>query len=243
MYTSGTESRPKGVLLSSRSLVAQYVSCAIDGGMSGDDIELHTLPMYHCAQLDCFFCVDIYLGATSIILPGPDPARMLLTIEQEQVTKLFCPPTVWISLLRHPDFERRDLTACARATTAPQPCRSRSSRAARTAAARDLWNFYGQTEMAPLATILRPQEQATHAGSAGPGFPQRGDAGGRRRRRRGAPGRPSARSFTAALRQHWATTATRPRPPRRSASGWFHSGILACMTPMATSRWWTGRRT
>ena len=29
------------------------------------------------------------------------------------------------------------------------------------------WNFYGQTEMSPLATILRPEEQLSHAGSAG----------------------------------------------------------------------------
>src|SRR5690242_11391154 len=39
MYTSGTESRPKGVMLSSRSLISQYVSCIVDGEMSGDDIE------------------------------------------------------------------------------------------------------------------------------------------------------------------------------------------------------------
>jgi acyl-CoA synthetase (AMP-forming)/AMP-acid ligase II len=44
MYTSGTESRPKGVLLSSRSLIAQYVSCVIDGGMAAEDVELHALP-------------------------------------------------------------------------------------------------------------------------------------------------------------------------------------------------------
>jgi fatty-acyl-CoA synthase len=70
MYTSGTESRPKGVVLSSRSLVSQYVSCIVDGGMSSDDVEVHALPMYHCAQLDCFFSVDVYLGATSVLLPG-----------------------------------------------------------------------------------------------------------------------------------------------------------------------------
>lgn len=111
MYTSGTESRPKGVMLSSRSLIAQYVSCAIDGGMSAEDVEVHALPMYHCAQLDCFFFVDVYLGATSIILPGPDPATLLATIEREKVTKLFCPPTVWIALLRHPDFDSTDLSS------------------------------------------------------------------------------------------------------------------------------------
>ncbi|WP_376707734.1 AMP-binding protein [Nocardioides alcanivorans] len=30
-----------------------------------------------------------------------------------------------------------------------------------------LWNFYGQTEMAPLATALPRSEQFTHGGSAG----------------------------------------------------------------------------
>lgn len=32
IYTSGSDSRPKGVMLSSRSLISQYVSCVIDGG-------------------------------------------------------------------------------------------------------------------------------------------------------------------------------------------------------------------
>jgi fatty-acyl-CoA synthase len=30
-----------------------------------------------------------------------------------------------------------------------------------------LWNFYGQTEIAPLATVLRPEDQLRKAGSAG----------------------------------------------------------------------------
>ncbi|MYR08397.1 long-chain-fatty-acid--CoA ligase [Gordonia sp. SID5947] len=168
MYTSGTESRPKGVLLSSKSLINQYVSCIIDGGMSGDDVEIHSLPLYHCAQLDCFLSVDVYLGATSIILPGPDPATILSTIESRQVTKLFCPPTVWISLLRHPDFDRRDLSSLRKGYygASPMPVevlREMSERLPDVS----LWNFYGQTEMSPLATILQPHEQIERAGSAG----------------------------------------------------------------------------
>jgi len=168
MYTSGTESRPKGVLLSSRSLVSQYVSCVIDGGMATDDVEVHALPMYHCAQLDCFFSVDVYLGATSIILPAPDPAALLATIEREGVTKLFCPPTVWISLLRHPDFETRDLSCLRKAYygASAMPVEVLRELGERLPDV-EFWNFYGQTEMAPLATILRPHEQLTHAGSAG----------------------------------------------------------------------------
>ena len=49
MYTSGTESRPKGAMLPSRSLMWQYVSCVIDGGMAGDDVEVRAMPLYHCA--------------------------------------------------------------------------------------------------------------------------------------------------------------------------------------------------
>ena len=168
MYTSGTESRPKGVMLSSRSLVSQYVSCIIDGGMEPDDVEAHSLPMYHCAQLDCFFSVDVYLGATSIILPRPDPAALLATIERERVTKLFCPPTVWISLLRHPGFDSADLSSLRKGYygASPMPVEVLRELQRRLPDVR-LWNFYGQTEMAPLATILRPHEQLTHAGSAG----------------------------------------------------------------------------
>ena len=168
MFTSGTESRPKGALLSSRSLLWQYVSCAVDGSMSADDVELHTLPLYHCAQLDCFLGVDVYLGATSVILPGPDPAAILRAIEEHRVTKFFAPPTVWIGLLRHPDFDAADLSSLRKGYygASPMPVeilREIQRRLPDVA----LWNFYGQTEMAPLATILGPDEQLEYAGSAG----------------------------------------------------------------------------
>ena len=168
MYTSGTESRPKGAMLSSRSLMWQYVSCVVDGGMEADDVEVHSLPLYHCAQLDCFLGPDVYLGATSIILPGPDPAALLRTIEQERVTKLFAPPTVWISLLRSPAFDSTDLSSLRKGYygASAMPVEVLHEMQQRLPDVR-LWNFYGQTEMAPLATILGPDEQLSHAGSAG----------------------------------------------------------------------------
>jgi fatty-acyl-CoA synthase len=168
MYTSGTEARPKGVMLTSRSLISQYVTAIVDGGMSETDVEVHALPFYHCAQLHCFFTPDIYLGATSVILGGPDPATLLATIETERITKLFCPPTVWISLLRHPDFDTRDLSSLQKGYygASPMPVEVLTEISRRLPELR-LWNFYGQTEMAPVATILKPHEQLTRLGSAG----------------------------------------------------------------------------
>jgi fatty-acyl-CoA synthase len=168
MYTSGTESRPKGVLLSSRSLLWQYVSCILDGSFEPDDVELHALPLYHCAALDVFLGPNIYLGGTNIVVPGPDPAVMLRVIEQENVSKLFAPPTVWIGLLRSPAFDSADLSSLRKGYygASPMPVEVLREMQRRLPDVR-LWNLYGQTELAPLATLLPPEEQLSHAGSAG----------------------------------------------------------------------------
>ncbi len=168
MYTSGTESRPKGVMLSGRSLMWQYVGCIIDGSMEPDDVELHALPLYHCAQLDCFLGPDVYLGATSVIAPSPEPGLLLRMMARYRITKFFAPPTVWISLLRHPEFDTTDLSTLAKGYygASPMPVEILREIGTRLPKVR-LWNFYGQTEMAPIATVLRPHEQVDFAGSAG----------------------------------------------------------------------------
>jgi fatty-acyl-CoA synthase len=168
LYTSGTESLPKGATLSSRNLIAQYVSCIVDGQMNADDREIHSMPLYHCAQLHCFLTPGIYLGATNIILPSPDPASILATIEKERATKLFLPPTVWIALLRHPDFDARDLSSLAKGYygASVMPVEVLKEMGRRLPNVR-LFNFYGQTEMSPVATVLPPEDQVRKAGSAG----------------------------------------------------------------------------
>ncbi|MBL8534981.1 MAG: acyl-CoA synthetase [Betaproteobacteria bacterium] len=168
LYTSGTESRPKGATLSSRNYISQYVSCIVDGEMSGDDIEVHALPLFHCAQLHCFLSPGLYLGATNILLPGADPAALLAAIERNRATKLFCPPTVWIGLLRHPDFDRRDLSCLRKGYygASIMPMEVVKELSERLPGLR-LFNFYGQTEMSPVATALRPEDQLRKLGSAG----------------------------------------------------------------------------
>ncbi|BBZ36381.1 acyl-CoA synthetase [Mycolicibacterium confluentis] len=168
MYTSGTESHPKGAMHSSRSLMGNYISTIIAGSMEGTDVEIHSLPLYHCAQLDNFLITDIYLGATSIILPRPEPELVLRAIEKQGVTNYFAPPTVWISLLRSPVFDQVDLSSLRKGYygASAMPVEILAEMRERLPNLR-LWNFYGQTEMAPLASALGPAEQDSHAGSAG----------------------------------------------------------------------------
>jgi fatty-acyl-CoA synthase len=111
LYTSGTTSAPKGAIMTSRNLIAQYVSDIVDGEYHRDDVELHALPLYHCAALHDFLTPDVYLGATSVVVDVADPETILRTVEAERITKMFCPPTVWIRLLRSPAFDRYDLSS------------------------------------------------------------------------------------------------------------------------------------
>ncbi|WP_030166179.1 MULTISPECIES: fatty acyl-CoA synthetase [Actinomycetes] len=168
MYTSGTESRPKGAIHTSRTLMWQYMSCIVTGEMTADDIEVHALPLYHCAQLDNFLITDLYLGATSIILDRPDPTAILDAIEREKATNLFCPPTVWGALLRSPALAGTDLTSLRKGYYGASALPVEMLRELRRLAPElRLWNFYGQTEMASLATVLGPDDQDTRGGSAG----------------------------------------------------------------------------
>ena len=168
LYTSGTEARPKGAVLAHGALISQYVSAILDGGMTATDVELHSMPLFHCAQQHCFLMPDLYLGAISHIVGHPEPAALLDAIERHGITKFFAPPTVWIGMLRHPDFDRRELSRLRKGYygASSMPVGVLHEIMERLPGLR-LWNFYGQTEMAPLAVILQPEDQIRKAGAAG----------------------------------------------------------------------------
>jgi fatty-acyl-CoA synthase len=168
VYTSGTESLPKGAQLSHEAIIWQYVSCIVDGEMTADDLMLHALPLYHCAQLDVFLGPAVYLGCTSVITGTPTADNLLALLQRHRITSFFAPPTVWISLLRSPAFDATDLSALRKgyygASIMPVEVLRELQR--RLPQVR-LWNFYGQTEIAPLATVLKPEDQLRKPGSAG----------------------------------------------------------------------------
>ncbi len=168
VYTSGTESLPKGAMLTHGAVIDQYVSCIIEGGMAETDVVLHALPLYHCAQLDVFLGPSVYLGSTSYITSKPTPDNLLGLIGRHRITQFFAPPTVWIGMLRSPLFDQTDLSCLEKGYygASIMPVAVLKELAERLPKIR-LWNFYGQTEIAPLATVLKPEDQLRKPGSAG----------------------------------------------------------------------------
>ncbi|CCD91086.1 putative AMP-dependent synthetase and ligase [Bradyrhizobium sp. ORS 375] len=168
VYTSGTESLPKGAMLTHDAVIWQYVSCIVDAGIAAEDVTLHALPLYHCAQLDVFFGPSIYVGATNIITAFPTPDNLLPLIAKYRITSFFAPPTVWISILRSPLFETTDVSTLCKGYygASIMPVEVLRELAQRLPKVR-LWNLYGQTEIAPLATMLGPEDQLRKPGSCG----------------------------------------------------------------------------
>ena len=167
-YTSGTEAKPKGAILSHRALMSQYHSCIFDGRYETDDVSLHALPLFHCAQLHCFLMPYLYVGATNVIMHKADPVEMIRLIEKYQITHMFAPPTVWIAILNHPEFNNYNHGSLKKAAygASIMPVEIIKQLSV-TFKGLKLWNYYGQTEMGPVATILKPEDQLLKPGSAG----------------------------------------------------------------------------
>lgn len=168
LYTSGTTAAPKGAMMTSRCLLAEYLSCIIALDFGPGDRALAALPLYHTAQMHAFTMPQLLAGAETVLIEAPAPETCLRLIEEHRLTSFFAPPTVWISLLRSPDFARRDLSSLRHvyygASIMPVPVLEELR--TRLPGARP-YNCYGQSEIAPLATVLRPEEHDARPASCG----------------------------------------------------------------------------
>ena len=168
LYTSGTTSAPKGAVMTHRALVHQYLSALLVLDFTPDDRAVHALPLYHSAQMHVFLLPLLSIGAHNIIVPGPVPEQLLALFEQRQINSFFAAPTVWVALANSPELETRNLESLRKAyygaSIMPGPVLDRLR-----ARLPELgfYNCFGQSELGPLCTVLRPEEHDAHPGSAG----------------------------------------------------------------------------
>ncbi|MCM3556554.1 fatty acyl-CoA synthetase [Janibacter melonis] len=168
LYTSGTTSRPKGAMMTHRSLVAEYLSCVVALDLAQDDEPLHVMPLYHSAQMHVFLLPWLAVGARSTLLEVPEPGEILARIERDGHRAFFAAPTLWVAMTNHADFAGRDLASLRKAyygaSIMPGPVVERLQAKMPELG---LYNCFGQSEMGPLCTVLRPEEHAERPDSAG----------------------------------------------------------------------------
>ncbi|MFG2295883.1 AMP-binding protein [Streptomyces sp. NPDC048603] len=168
LYTSGTTALPKGAMMTHEALCHEYESAIEALDLAEGDRPVHSLPLYHSAQMHVFLLPYLAVGAENTILDAPVAERIFDLVEEGRADSLFAPPTVWIGLANHPEFTVRDLGALRKAyygaSIMPVPVLERlRSRLPGLA----FYNCFGQSEIGPLATVLGPDEHEGRMDSCG----------------------------------------------------------------------------
>jgi fatty-acyl-CoA synthase len=157
-YTSGTTSRPKGVMITHRNAWMNSVGMLIHVPMSVADRYLWTLPMFHANGWTYTWTVTA-AGACHVCLPKIDPAAICGLMADEGITMLCAAPTVLIALANSPAEGRTRAPKGVRVLTAGAPPAAATIERLEHDLGWVVTQVYGLTETAPFITICEPRPE------------------------------------------------------------------------------------
>ena len=162
-YTGGTTGLAKGVMQSHLAIWASSVSLSIDYDTltSERTAFLHAMPLFHAGGSAVLFATSI-AGGTHVFLPSFDPQAVLDSIQRYRITHTQMVPTMLRMLLDRPDFGSYDLSSLRTLVygAAPMTTTQIEETLAKLPHVR-LQQGYGQTELAPYISSLRPVDHVT----------------------------------------------------------------------------------
>ena len=173
LFTSGTTGLPKGAMLTHGASVRAYWSWSTVVGLTEGDRYLIINPFFHGFGLKSGILACILMGATNLPHPVFDVPSVMRRVEEERITMLPGPPTIYQTMLDHPELHSFDLSSLrlsvTGAATVPVEMihRMRSEMTFKT-----IVTGYGLTEATGIATMCRhtddPEIIANTAGRAIP---------------------------------------------------------------------------
>ena len=231
LFTSGTTGRPKGVICAHGQTLRTVATWANVVGLADTDRYLAVNPFFHSFGYKAGILAWLVTGGTLLPVPVFDVPEVMRLIATERATMLPGPPTLYQTILNHPDRSHLDSSSLRLAVTG-----AASVPVTLVEQMRDDLGFdtvitaYGLTEACGFATMCRrsddPVTIATTSGRAMPGIEARimsekGDHVGA-----GVPGEVVVRGYNVMAGYFEDPSAT---AETIDAEGWLHTGDIGVM--------------
>jgi acyl-CoA synthetase (AMP-forming)/AMP-acid ligase II len=233
IFTSGTTGKPKGAIATHGQTLRTFATWASLVGLSDDDRYLIVNPFFHTFGYKAGILACLLQGAAIVPEAVFDVDRVLETIGRERITMLPGPPTLYQSILDHPDRDELDLSSLRLAVTGAAVVPVELIRRMRSELTfRTVLTAYGLTESTGVVTMCRqgdaPEVIATTSGRAIPGIEVAvvGDVPGKPPLAAGEPGEIVVRGYTVMRGYFEDPEATAEAV---DAEGWLHTGDIGVM--------------
>lgn len=169
MFTGGTTGKPKGAILTHKSLLWNIISVTTENqSPTPEDRIYYPMQMYHTAALSRFLAY-MYAGGTFIGSKAFDPEVYLDMVEKERTTFIVGNPTIYRMLLEANRRRPRDTSSIKRWLCTQGFLHVDLKEAVE----KDLWpkgelyGSYALTEASPAVTVLKPWDRPREWGSVG----------------------------------------------------------------------------
>ncbi len=174
LFTSGTSSRPKAAMLTHRALLAnveQLTQLQDPPAMTGDDVVLSVLPLFHIYALNATLALVARHAATIVLTSRFDPALALEAIHRHKVTNVAGAPPMYVAWSAQEGLAAA-LQGVRLLVSGAAPLPRNVMEQFETLTGQPIWEGYGMTECSPViaASLVSGRPKAGFVGQPLPGI-------------------------------------------------------------------------